>query len=153
MSDIYKTPKSELIDERNAVKTVHRFWKIFFWLNCLLAPLAVLMLFIYEEDELGKLEYIDIVIFIISIMGLRRFVYARNTSPALFWRCFTVVYFLWTVFYMVIAAYILKIPIYGELATLDWYILLDLFFLGPMAIALYLYSFGAKDTANSDKQL
>lgn len=136
--EVYKTPES-CLDAGNGVKKPNVFWKIFFWIHVLLSLLIPFV--IIESSAVHILDYIDILIFsplvvvCLFCIAYSKMCFTRKVYTAIFYS-----YVLWSIFYEVIAPYVLGIPAYGETAIFDFWVIVIPIFLVPTWIALYLLS-------------
>lgn len=142
MNDIYKTPESDLIDPTLIIAKPHGFWKFYFWINIALVPLLLLAIFIFET--IGTLDWIDLLTFPFTLIALNGYAYSKRYASSKIWRMFYIVYLFWTMFYSIIAAYILKIPQWGEVSVIDLWVTIDLVLLVLTLSAIYLYAYKSR---------
>ena len=142
MNEIYKTPESDLIDPNSIIPKPHGFWKFYFWLNVAMALLLLLVIFIFET--IGVLYWIDILTFPFTLIAINGYAYSKKYFSSKVWHFFYSAYLSWIIFYSIIAAYILKIPQYGEVSVLDFGITIDLIFSVLTLSAIYLYAYKSK---------
>lgn len=136
--EVYKPSESSL-DTGDGVKKPNVFWKIFFWMNMLLSLLIPFV--IMESSAVHILDYIDILIFFplvvvcLFCVAYSKKIFSRGVYTAIFY-----LYASWSIFYEVIAPYVLGIPSYGEAAIFDFWVIIIPIFLVPTWVALYLLS-------------
>lgn len=143
MNDIYKPPKSDLTVDENEIVRPHGFWKVFFWINMAFVPLIILGVF-FILDDLEPLDFIDLIIFGFTLVGLYSYAFWKIVLTETFWRIFAIGYPLWFVFYEILGSTLIEMNHYGEPATIDGYILVSLLFFLPLSYALYQLAFRSK---------
>lgn len=142
MNEFYKTPKSDLINPKATYAKPHILWKFYFWFNIALALILVLALFVLET--VGTLDWVDMFTFPLTLIALHGYAYSKKYANQKAWRMFYSTYLLWAIFYNVIAAYVLKIPQFGDIPTLDLWVTLNVLITGIPLLAIYRYAYKSK---------
>lgn len=142
--DPYEAPKSRLDNSNQGddESTNTLAWKVFFWITATLALLTVLGISLIEN--LTLFDYIDIVLSIITTVGLYGFAYYKPISilgkGVIFWRYFFYVVFVESLILFTILP-ILGIPIYGEQWNFDQWFLVNILYMTAMLYAVYQYAY------------
>ncbi|NQZ59263.1 MAG: hypothetical protein HRT88_17555, partial [Lentisphaeraceae bacterium] len=139
MNEIYKAPNSSFIDLNSIIPKPHGFWKFYFWIN--LALVSILLLAVFTFETVGALDCFDFLTFSFSSVALNGYAYSKKYFSSTVWKIFYVAYLFWLIFYLIIAAYILKIPQLGEVAVLDFWVSIDLVLSVLSLTAIYLYAY------------
>ena len=138
MNNIYKAPDSNLSRDDEAEQKPNIAWKIFFWL---FTPLMLITIFgILFIENLNALDYIDVFIFLLTLLGLYGYAFSKKIATRAVWKVVFYTFIIWSVFYEAISPFILNIPQYGVAAEIDMWLLLNIIYL-PLFISLYFYSF------------
>ena len=140
MSDIYTTPKANVLDKEESRNIPHVFWRAFFWFHLVLIPLIVVLVVVLSES-VGVLDYINLVIFPFIVLTLFGYGYSKKIGPNIFWRFLCFAYPIWFIYYEFIAPLVLGVPSYGEKVELDFWLALEPVFGVPACFAIYKYSF------------
>jgi len=138
MNNIYKTPGSNLSRDDETEQRPGLAWKIFFWLLTALMLISIFAIFYIEN--LNALDYFDMLIFSVSILGLYGYAFSKKIGARIIWRVVFYILITWSIFYEVFSPFILNIPQYGEAGVIDIWLLFNIIYL-PLFMSLYYYGF------------
>ena len=96
---------------------------------------------VFTFETVGALDCFDFLTFSFSSVALNGYAYSKKYFSSTVWKIFYVAYLFWLIFYLIIAAYILKIPQLGEVAVLDFWVSIDLVLSVLSLTAIYLYAY------------
>ena len=96
MNNIYKPPNSNLSRGHDAEQKPNIAWKIFFWL---FAPLMLISIFgMFFIENLNVLDYIDIIIFSVSLLGLYGYAFSKKIGIKKIWQVVFYSLIIWSIF-------------------------------------------------------
>jgi len=145
MSNLYKPPESDLEIAGAGINQPNILWRIFFWINVILSPLILLVIF--SVDSLNSLDIIDLLFFAVIIRVLYLYSYARELNHEWVWKILSFLYPIWYLFYEFLGPLTLDMTHYGSPAVIDRYIIISIIFFIPSAYALFAHAFKSNNAS------
>ncbi len=135
----YQAPESDLtVNQVEMPKTT--WWKVFFFINILIMPLAVFGFALSGDFKLSIVEYIDLLISFVFIVGLFGLAFNKALGTQAFWKYFFYVLLVDSIIINLIFP-VAGIESYGQKGTIDIYFFIGNLFTGLVLWASYLYGF------------
>ncbi len=138
----YRTPGAELTQGGDAALAgTHLGWKIFFWIALVMIVLGTFS--VVFVPAMTPLDWIDLAVSIVALAGLGGLAFQKGLGPRRFWVLFFAFCVLWNIVYAV-ALPLLRVPLYGQVITLDLTFAISITFTILMLYALYAYAMRAE---------